>query len=246
MLNRDKASFVLYTSFYDAVQDLAWDRKGMLLDLIFKYEIHGDTDEFQSQFQDMPGDVKMAFRFIKGQLEKDKSKWRDVCAKRAEAGAKGAKAKWGDKPMTTDGKDSNCHFCHKENGKRILGMAKMADNEYEYDNDVVDNNNARARANDAPPAQAPVGKSAATSSTANKFFVKGRSDAECNAALIRARQIDTKALVQMARGAPQNITLEGKPIWLFDEIMDAAVACRVLTERKAAAKASAQEKTKEA
>jgi hypothetical protein len=128
MLSKDKASFVLYTNFYEAICDLPYERKGILLDVIFEYEMDLLSDD---KIADLPGDVKMAFRFIRGQLDKDKAKWAETCAERSEAGLKGAKARW-----QTKAKDSKPLQTHKniaKNGKRILPMAKMPDYDTDYD-----------------------------------------------------------------------------------------------------------------
>ena len=201
MLSKDKTSFVLYTNFYEALQDLPLDRVGMVLHLIFKYEIHGDNSDFQSYFTDMPGDVKMAFRFIRGQLDKDAAKWRETCAKRSESGAIGAKKKW--QNMAKDGKNSNCHICHDENGNAITPMAKMADS-------VVDNENDNDNENDVI-----VGARALTVTTTkkiHKFYQPGKSksDAEYRAGLIRYWKEPDDKLKKAANAD-----------WSYDEITSA-------------------------
>ena len=225
MINKDKTSFVLYTSFYEALADLPLDRKGMLLDLIFQYEIWGDTDAFEKQFADLPNDVKMAFRFIKGQLDKDQERWREVCQIRAESGKKGASARWKKQNITTD---SNCHICHNKNGKPISKMAKMADNEYdneyEYDTHKCVCNNARAHAKACDTHTRKVKQS--------KFFVHGRTDGECQAALAIMRKLDNDTLDDVATGAPMDTTLDGNPIWRTgSRELDMGAAYWVLQER---------------
>lgn len=223
MFGKDKTSFVLYTSFYDALQDLPLDRKGMLLDLIFNYEIHGNTAAFEEHFKDLPNDVKMAFRFIKGQLDKDQEKWRDVCSKRADAGKKSASVRWGKQPSTKDNKDdqdltkiTNVNFVKNK-------ITKITDNEYEYEDDndvVVKTTTARARV------------ATTNKKRQSKFYVPGRTDAECCRALMVAQKFTVSRLIEMAKGIPRDVNLNGNPIWEFDEEMDVAVAYWILKQTK--------------
>ena len=229
MLSKDKTSFVLYTSFYEALSDLPLDRKGMLLDLIFKYEIHGDTDEFEKHFADLPNDVKMAFRFIKGQLDKDQERWREVCSKRAEAGRKSGIVRAAQQNEQTGTKQTNVHFVEQIRTKRT-------DNEYdnEYENDVVvDNNNARARATTTTPTFKKI--ESYRKQLANKFYIKGEDDAFCRMVLKQAREFNQKAIERMANGEPRNVTIDGKEIWEWSQRVDVAVGYRVWMERIVAA-----------
>lgn len=255
MLSKDKTSFVLYTSFYEALADLPLDRKGMLLDLIFQYEIHGDTDVFERHFTDLPNDVKMAFRFIKGQLDKDQSKWKEVCAARSKNGKRGADSRWGGNTVQTDANADNDSKNNKDDikmakmanakfainiiakdGKAISQMAKMADNEYdnEYENDVVVNTTtARARVTTAPPTLKKI--ESYRKSLANKFYIKGEDDAFCRVVLKQAREFNQQKIQEMANGVTRNYTVAGEPVWEWSQRVDIAVGYRVWMERIVAA-----------
>lgn len=202
MLSKDKTSFVLYTSFYDALQDLPLDRKGMLLDLIFKYEIYGDTDEFEKHFADLPNDVKMAFRFIKGQLDKDQERWREVCSKRAEAGKKSGVVRAAKQNEQMGTKRTNVHFVEQTRTKRT---DNEYDNEYENDTHKCVCNNARAHTGVCATHTRKIKQP--------KFFVHGKTDGECQAALAIMRKLDDDTLDDVATGAPLDTTLDGNPIW---------------------------------
>ena len=238
MLSKDKTSFVLYTSFYDALQDLPLDRTGMLLDLIFKYEIFGDTDEFETHFADLPNDVKMAFRFIKGQLDKDQEKWRDVCSKRAEAGRKSADVRWGNQDKTNVATPEQ-NITKITNVKSVkTKITKITDNEYdneyEYENDdVVVNNNAHARATPTTPTIKNI--ESYRKALANKFYIKGEDDSFCRMILKQAREFEQEKIKSMANGEPRNFTIDGKALWEWSQRIDTAVAYRVWMERIVAA-----------
>lgn len=224
MLSKDKTSFVLYTSFYDALQDLPLDRKGMLLDLIFNYEIHGDTDAFEEHFKDLPNDVKMAFRFIKGQLDKDQEKWRDVCSKRAAAGRKSGVVRAAQQNEQTGTKRTNVHFVEQTGTKRT-------DNEYdnEYDTHKCVCNNARAQREPSTHTQQ---LKQVQSRLVNKFYVPGITDAECLAALQFMRSLPNDIVVAAARGEPANTTVSGKEVWhTGTRELDMAAGRRVWDER---------------
>lgn len=236
MLSKDKTSFVLYTSFYEALSDLPLDRKGMLLDLIFMYEIHGDTDAFEIHFKDLPNDVKMAFRFIKGQLDKDQERWREVCSKRAEAGRKSADVRWGnqDKTNAIVPEQNITKITNVKSVKTKITKITDNDNEYEYENDdVVVNNNAHARATTATPTIKKIESYRKT--LANKFYIKGEDDAFCRAVLKQAREFDQQTIQAMANGQPRSVTIDGKELWNWSERVDIAVGYRVWIERVVAA-----------
>lgn len=234
MLSKDKTSFVLYTSFYDALQDLPLDRKGMLLDLIFNYEIHGDSEAFETHFKDLPNDVKMAFRFIKGQLDKDQERWRDVCSKRAEAGRKSADVRWGNQDKTNVA-NTEQNITKIANVKSVkTKITKITDNEYdnEYEDDVVVNNNTRVCATTTPTDKK---IESYRKTLLNKFYIKGEDDSFCRMVLKQAREFDQKKIQEMANGNPQGYTIDGKALWEWSQRVDVAVGYRVWIERVVAA-----------
>ena len=230
MLSKDKTSFVLYTSFYDALQDLPLDRKGMLLDLIFKYEIYGDTDEFEKHFADLPNDVKMAFRFIKGQLDKDQERWRDVCAKRAEAGRKSADVRWG-KQSKTGVSLPEQNITKITNVKSVkTKITKITDNDNEYENDTH-----KCVCNNARDAHTDVCATHTRKIKQSKFFVSGKTDGECQMALSIMRKLDGDTLIGISQGDPMDVTVDGNPIWRTgSRELDIGAAYWVLREREAA------------
>lgn len=71
----DDVSVILYASHYEAIKDLIDEEKGRLLDAIFAYA-KGGTPQFH--LTDSEG-VKMAFSFIKIQMDIDKRKYTEKC-----------------------------------------------------------------------------------------------------------------------------------------------------------------------
>ena len=123
-------SFVLYTSYADQIDLLNNDQRGVLLTAIYSYVMENDLP-------DMDGMTRMAFSFIKTQLDKDFEKYDEVCRKRSEAGKSGGRPKAnGFSEKQTKAKKAN-GFSEKQT------KAKKPDNEYEYEdeyeNDIKDN-----------------------------------------------------------------------------------------------------------
>jgi hypothetical protein len=77
-----KDSFILYHSFYESIEHLSDEDIGKLTRAIFIYEIENKEIELSPV-------VKMAFSFIKKQLDINKGKWKETCEKRKEAGKQG-------------------------------------------------------------------------------------------------------------------------------------------------------------
>lgn len=75
-----KDSFILYTSFYEPLKYLSDEQMGKLFRAIFEYEINGN--------ENVDNDIRIAFEFIKNQLNIDAAKWNDERNKRSEAGKK--------------------------------------------------------------------------------------------------------------------------------------------------------------
>jgi hypothetical protein len=208
MISQDKMSFLLYTSFFDAVRDLPYDRMGMLFELIFRYELGNMKDAVIDEYAP---DVRMAFRFIKGQLDKDHNKWLQTISARSDAGRAGgiAKAIKGKQNQQSVANLANASFAKQSVAKVSKGkqsVANLADNVYVNDSVVVDSTECvRARARKHESTKADNSNTAAQppqqqQSAAQKFYVKGKTDAECHAALVMARGLCNTTLKKMADG----------------------------------------------
>ena len=68
----ERESFILYTSWYDAIRLLSQEQKGDLLDAIFNYHISGTTPEQSST-------INLAFRFLKPAMDANISKYQAIC-----------------------------------------------------------------------------------------------------------------------------------------------------------------------
>lgn len=86
--------------------------------------------------------AKMAFSFIKKQIDSNKDKYDDIIAKRSEAGKRGMASRY-NKDVTKDSKSNKCY--HKvtnltsdnKSNKGYQSVTNLTINDYENDNDDV-------------------------------------------------------------------------------------------------------------
>lgn len=120
MLTGDKKgreSFLVYDSMLDALLEVGAETAFEFLKAIADYR-NGQKIKF-----DQP--IKQAlWMTFKGQLDRDAEKYKNIVAKRKEAGKAGAEKRW--QTMANDGKNSKCHDNMANDGKRWQTMAKIA------------------------------------------------------------------------------------------------------------------------
>lgn len=100
----DKNSFLMYLDYEEQFNLLTDEQAGQLIKAIIKYEKTGEITE-------LDGMTKMAFSFIKTQLDRDREKWKEEKQKRSEAGKRGMANRWKDNNVkdviTNDNKDNS-------------------------------------------------------------------------------------------------------------------------------------------
>ena len=111
-----KKSFILYTDIREALGQLDDATRGKLFLHIFDYVESGIVP-------DMEPLEKMAFTFIKNQIERDFTKYQTICEKRKLAGSKGGKAR-----AKKQAKQANAKFAKQS-------QANQADNDSDNDSD---------------------------------------------------------------------------------------------------------------
>ena len=114
-----KNSFVLYTSYSEHLQLLNREQRGDLFSAIMAYATGEDLP-------DMDGITKMAFSFIKTDMDRDQAKYERTCEARREAGKAGGRPKanaYSEKAKKANG------FFEKQT------EAKKPDDEDEYDDE---------------------------------------------------------------------------------------------------------------
>ena len=105
-----KNSFVIYHNYRDTLEDLTDEQVGKLFRAIFDYEIDKKEPNFD-------GELKIAFRFIKKDLDLNNDKYESICERNRKNGQKGGAPKG------------------NQNAKKQPKQPKQPDNDNEYDND---------------------------------------------------------------------------------------------------------------
>lgn len=82
----DKISFLMYLDYEEQFELLTDEQLGQLMRAIMKYE---KTNEIPQ----LDGILKMAFSFIKTQLDRDREKYQAKCEKNRENAKKGGRPK---------------------------------------------------------------------------------------------------------------------------------------------------------
>lgn len=82
----EKASFLIYLDYQEQFELLTDEQAGQLIKAIIKYEKEGEIIK-------LDGMTKMAFSFIKTQLDRDREKYQAKCEKNKENAKKGGRPK---------------------------------------------------------------------------------------------------------------------------------------------------------
>ena len=113
-----RKAFMLYFDYREHLELLTDAERGALLTALFEYAEHGREGE-------LAGAAKMAFSFIRAQLDRDADKYSERCERNRENGAKGGRPPHGDgkpeKPKTSE---------------RFSAKPKKPDTEKETDTDT--------------------------------------------------------------------------------------------------------------
>lgn len=215
-----RESFLVYGSWEEPIMQLSNESKGMLLVALLKYHNTGKIIE-------LPPDARMAFLFMKKQMDLDAAKYDKTCAARAAAGRIGglqSKSKQKKQMIKSPGKSKQLQANQADNEN---------ENEKENDDDVVAQQPGVQHINTTSKkkiTQELVDKYRAELS--GKFYIPGRTDAICRAALIHFQKMPMSAVVAVANGESLDIDWKtGKSKWEFDRELDIAAALRTWKQR---------------
>lgn len=127
--SQDKKSFIMYLDYEEQFNMLSDAELGVLIRAIIEYE---KTKEIPN----LDGIVKMAFSFIKGQLDRDREKYDEKCRKNRENGLKGGRPKkeFEEKPAVNSETENNQMVNSETEG--LEQKPKKPDNEDVVDNEV--------------------------------------------------------------------------------------------------------------
>jgi hypothetical protein len=136
-----KSSFILYSAQYEALQGLTTTQKGILFDALFRYVIDEKVPEIKDNV------VKMAFGFIRLQIDMDSKKYED----KRERNRENIRKRWAKKNGTADGDTTEYDRIRPNtteyDGK--FGIHNDNDNDNDNDNEstIVDNNKNNKKEN---------------------------------------------------------------------------------------------------
>jgi len=99
----DKSSFLIYLDYEEQFNLLTDEQVGQLMRAIIKYERTREIPQ-------LDGVIKIAFSFIKTQLDRDREKYEARCEKNRE------NAKRGGRPKKANGLEKTERFWKKPNG----------------------------------------------------------------------------------------------------------------------------------
>ena len=101
----EKRSFIIYLDYEEQFKLLNDEQLGQLLRILMEYQ----KTNIEPKLDELDGIVKMAFSFIKAQLDRDNEKWLEEKKKRSEAGKKGMTKRWenNNSVITNDNKNNS-------------------------------------------------------------------------------------------------------------------------------------------
>lgn len=92
--------------------------------------------------------AKMAFSFIKKEIDYNNEKYNETVSKRSEAGKKGMSARYADKEKVTNvTSDNKANTCYQD----VTKLTNVTDNDNVYDNDMKENSLSGEKESPPPP-----------------------------------------------------------------------------------------------
>ena len=128
-----KNSFVLYHNYREILTDLTDEQLGKLFRALFDYEIDRTEPKFS-------GELKIAFGFIKKDLDINLVKYDNICKRNRENGQKGGAPIGNQNAKTTQTTQNN-----PNNPKQP--KQPEDDNEYDNDNDILSKKESKKKNN---------------------------------------------------------------------------------------------------
>ena len=121
-------SFILYESLWDNISDLSYEDKGRLFEAIFKFKRGVAKSVIE---ESLPVGVKMAFRFVASQLERDGEKYVKMCENKRKA----ANKRWG-KTESDARASSALHNDTESESETVSEPDTVSDSETDTDTDT--------------------------------------------------------------------------------------------------------------
>lgn len=195
-----KQSFIVYTDNTEYLEELTDAQVGQLYKAQITYS-RGEEPEISDPM------VRLVFKMLKGQMNRDSERYEETVAQRKKSGANGAKKRWQDtannSTATADiAKIANAKNSMANDSKAITEMANVAVNDNDNDNDNVSKSNDLDSAREVK---------AAVQERLEEYF-DYLEDLDQKPVTLKARNVITQKLVSIT-------DIESKQIQLIDEAM---------------------------
>ena len=122
MTKKRKDTFVFRVAWQDVLKDYPPEVRLEVYDAIVEYVASGTLPELKPL-------AKMAFSFMRRDIDSDNRRYDEVVSKRSEAGRKGMASRW----RKTDNKDNKCY----QQLSDVTEVTTITDNDNVYDSDVI-------------------------------------------------------------------------------------------------------------
>lgn len=207
-----KQSFIVYTDNTEYLEELTDAQVGQLYKAQITYS-RGEDPEISDPM------VRLVFKMLKGQMNRDSERYEETVAQRKKSGANGAKKRWqdtaNDSTATADiakianaksnmAKIANAKNSMANDSKAITEMANVAVN----DNVTVNDNDTVSKSNDLDCARE---VKTAVQEKLEEYF-DYLEDLDQKPVTLKARDVITQKLVSIT-------DIESKQIQLIDEAM---------------------------
>lgn len=131
MESLDKNSFILYTDYFEVIDMLTMEQRGILLTACMMFQLEQPLPEM-----DLP--TKIAFTSISSDMRRNNEKYKRTVERRREAGRKGGKQ--------TQANKANASFASNAVKQNQANQANASDNDNDNEN-VNDNDNGNVNEN---------------------------------------------------------------------------------------------------
>jgi hypothetical protein len=106
----ERTNFILAYKYNDIFNDLSDKQAGVLIKAIFKYQFNGAIASFNDN------ELKMAFKFIKKDMDYNNHKYQQICEKNRGNGLKGGRPKLAQVPLNAEKKGEKSILNNEKNG----------------------------------------------------------------------------------------------------------------------------------
>ena len=121
----EKNNFILYTDYFEQIQMLTIEQRGVLLTACMLYQMGEELPE-------MDAITRMCFMFISADIRRNNEKYEKIVERRAEAGRKGGYKKWENLAKLANASDASENLANL--AKASKSSDKDKDNDKEKDN----------------------------------------------------------------------------------------------------------------